>query len=478
MTRRPKSPLLLLLALLLASPPAHGYDFEVSARTEAYGYQLRRYERDGVSFLNRRRITQYLGLRVFNLLEDGAAPISRKRRGRPPALLTFHAQLRFETDFGAYGESSPPVPEIENNQLDLLLGGLEGRNLWGWVDFSLGRQLDTELHDFFAYDGLRVRVNTPWHLYAEAYVGTQVAGAHPFSSTIFETDGASGERSRSAWSPSFGAAVGVDELGWLVARLAYRGLASRAPESVGAGGEGASVWGVDQEALFFGLGLDLPLRRVRLRPQLGLRYNVLLASLDELQAAAAVRVADRVELHLELTRSRPHFDGDSIFNLFANEPYSELSSRGSLLLAPGGTALTISARAGYRWLWDDGATPGVGDETGSSVLGLALDLRTARARAGLEAYHLNERQGASYGGDLDGSFAIRRWLSVEGRLSLARIHDSTRPDAQLTAFGVQAGATLTLVTGLRLHLLLEDNVSRLYASAFRLLGVVDVELAP
>jgi hypothetical protein len=471
--------LLVCLGLLLSSGTALAYDFEITARTEGYGYQLRRYERDGISFLNRRRITQYLGLRVFNLLEDGTAPYSRRRRGRPPALLTFHAQLRFDSDFGAYGDTSPPVPEVENNQLDLLLGALEGRNLWGWVDFTLGRQLDVELQDFFAYDGLRVRVSSPWHVYAEAYLGAQVAGAHPFSSTIFETDGASGERSRSAWSPSFGAAIGIDELGWLSARLAYRGLASRAPETVDPGGaEGASVWGIDQEALFFGLGLDLPVRRVRLRPQLGLRYNLLLASLDELQAAGAVRIGDLIEIHLEYLRARPHFDGDSIFNLFALEPYSELSSRGSLLLSPGGTSLAISARAGYRWLWGVDGEAGLGDEEGSSVLGLGLDWRLGRGRVSLEGYHLNGRQGATLGADLDGLFALRRWLSLEGRLSLARLHDSTRPDGTLTAFGFQAGATLRLVTGLRLHLLLEDNVSRLYTSAFRLLGVVDLELAP
>jgi hypothetical protein len=475
----PRSLPLFLLAVLW-SAPALAYDFEITARTEGYGYQLRRYERDGVSFLNRRRITQYLGLRVFNLLEDGSASYSRRRPGRPPAVLTFHAQLRFETEFGAYADAAPAVQEVENNQLDLLFGGLEGRNLWGWVDFSLGRQLDTELQDFFAYDGLRVRVGSPWHLYAEAYFGTQVAGAHPFSSTIFETDGASGERSRSAWSPSFGAAIGTDDLGWLNARVAYRGVASRSPmtEADATGIEGAPIWGIDQEALFFGVGLDLPVRSLRLRPQVGIRYNLLLASLDELQASAGVRIGDRIEAQVELLRARPHFDGDSIFNLFAVEPYSELSSRGSLLLAPRGVGLTVSARAGYRWLWDDGGEPGLGDESGATVLGVGLDLHTSRLRAGLEGYHLNGRQGATFGGDLDGSFALRRWLSFEGRLSIVRLHDSTRPDATLTAFGVQAGATLKLVTGLRLHLLLEDNVSRLYASAFRLLGVVDLELAP
>jgi hypothetical protein len=43
---------------------------------------------------------------------------------------------------------------------------------------------------------------------------------------------------------------------------------------------------------------------------------------------------------------------------------------------------------------------------------------------------------------------------------------------------VQAGARFRPIRGILLHLLVEDNVSRLYNSALRLLGVVDLEFAP
>ena len=58
----------------LSALPARAYDFEITARTEGRGYQLRRYHGDTVSFVNRRRVTQYLGLRIFNLLDPGQNP--------------------------------------------------------------------------------------------------------------------------------------------------------------------------------------------------------------------------------------------------------------------------------------------------------------------------------------------------------------------------------------------------------------------
>jgi hypothetical protein len=81
--------LLCAVALLGPGSPASAYDFEITSRTEAYGYQLRRYFLDGIQFLNRRRVHQWLGLRVFNLLEPGQEPWSPRGRGggappRPP----------------------------------------------------------------------------------------------------------------------------------------------------------------------------------------------------------------------------------------------------------------------------------------------------------------------------------------------------------------------------------------------------------
>jgi hypothetical protein len=455
-----------------AARPAAGYDFEVTSRTEGYAYQLRRYGQDGIQLWNRRRLTQYLGLRIFNLLgTDGEAIGSRPGRLLP--LVTFHALMRLSTDFGSFADSVPVVPEVENNQLDLMVAALEGRNLWGMLDFAAGRQIDMEALDFFAFDGLKVRVTSPWHLYLEAYAGTQVAGAHPFSSAVFETDGASGDRSREAWSPTFGLATGIDDVRGAHVRAAYRGLASKAtPATHGAGGSGDSLWGVDQEVLFLGAGIDLPW--LRLRPQLALRYDLLTAQVDDLQASAVLPLAPELEAQLEYLRSRPHFDGDSIFNIFTLEPFSAVSGRATLRLW---SQLSLSARLGYRWFWAAEAE-GPDVERSATSLGCVVGWRRARVHANLEAHGLLGREGTTMGADLDGGWTPRRFVTLEGRLSAVRLYDSTHRDKALFSFGVQAGALFRLVRGVRLLVLLEDNVSRLYASALRLLGVLDMEFAP
>jgi hypothetical protein len=462
------------LALLLVSfwaSPATGYDFEISSRTEGYGYQLRRLDRDGVQFLNRRRLTQYLGLRVFNILDDGASPFKPGSSTHAPALLTFHALLRFDTDFGGYASPDHASHEIQNNVLDLMVAALEARNLFGWIDFTLGRQLDTELMDFFAFDGLRLRLRTPWHFYLEAHGGTQVFGAHPFSSAVFEPDGVSGETSQEAWAPTFGAAIGTDDLRWLHLRLAYRGVASRAPRLPGSGGRSSDpLWGVDQELIFFSGAVEEPW--LHTRALFGLRYSLLTGAVDDIQLTVVVPLG-RFEAQVEVLRARPHYEGDSIFNLFALEPFSELSGRASLRLLD--ARLTLLARGGHRWFWADEKDTGY--SRGALTVGVGAAWRSERWRATLEGYYLGGQGGTSYGGDLDGAWAVMRRLSLEGRLSLIRTTDDVaRRD--LLNFGVQAGARVKLVRGVQLLLLGEDNVSRIYRSALRVLGVLDLELAP
>lgn len=471
------------LALLVTIAPRQGaaYDFEVFARSEGYGYQLRRYERGGVAFLNRRRYTQYLGLRVFNLLDPGQRAFAPGTSGEAPALLTLHALMRFDTDFGAFINQGGSVPELQNNQFDLMLGVLEGKNLFGLLDLTLGRQYDSELFDFFAFDGLRLRLNLPWRLrgasfsgYLEAYFGVQVAQARPFSAAVFETDGVSGDHTDDAWSPAFGVAGGLSGPWDIGLRLAYRGVASRAPEVApvdGAENPGRTIWGVDQEALFVGASLQIP--RLGTRPLFGLRYNLLTAQVDDVQLRLSQEL-DRHRLWGEMVRSRPHFDGDSIFNIFATEPYTE----GALgyevrILDP----LAAHLRLGYRRFWSDEAE---GDAARPDAFSGALGARYRGLRlgAGAEAFFLAGHGGTTVGGDLDGSLRLFGRLTLEGRLSL--IHHDGEGLLQTAGvnFGVQVGGRVLLHRGIDLHLLLEDNINARYNSALRLLGVLNLEVAP
>lgn len=467
--------------VVLVAPRARAYDFEIQTRSEAQGYQLRRYSRDGLSFVNRLRFAQSLGLRVYNLID--ADPVAARRRGRPPALVFVQAHLRFHTDFGAFAPDTAAggraIPELREDRFELLLGSVEARHLWGWVDLSLGRQLDAELFDFFAYDGLRARLSTPFWIFVETCLGAQVRRADPFGLAVFQTDGTSGDSAAErAWMPTFGLALGLDERAPVELRLAYRGVASRAaatpfgrPESL------PRRWGLDEELVFAHVAVAPGRWDSRLAA--GLRYNLLVAQLDEVHLEATQGLGRRYQAALELLQSRPHFDGDSIFNVFATEPFSEAAGR--LRWRPE-SALDLEARAGYRWVWRAADERGE-VAPGSLSLSALARWQAERLASTLELYYLDGYGGLRLGGELFGRWWSPRWvfgrrLALEGRASLVRLDGLAPGAAAVTNFGLQAGLRVRLLPAVWAQLLVEDNVSRLQDSALRVLGVLDMSFAP
>jgi len=203
----------------------------------------------------------------------------------------------------------------------------------------------------------------------------------------------------------------------------------------------------------------------------GLRYNLLLSGFDELHGMLLQPIGERHRLQVEGLRSRPHFDGDSIFNIFAIEPYSEVALRYSLHLAP----LTLESRLGYRWFWHDERDL-AGDAAFSS--GFAARWVGERRRADFELFYLTGPGGRRVGGDLDGRWKLLRRLVLDGRVSLAITDGDPRPSPTLTNLGIQLGAEIIFVPEVRLLLSVEDNISRIYHSALRLLAVLDMAFAP
>lgn len=467
----------LALITLLGAHTSWAYDFEVTARTEAYAYQARRYDERGLFFLNRRRFSQYLGLRLFNLLDAGQLAYGPKSR-EAPALIYGQFLLRFFTDFGSYARGGGGVAELADNEFHLLLGSLEGRNLFGFLDFTLGRQYQMEGYDLFALDGLRLRFNLPYKLFVESSFGVQVDRAHPFSPAVFETDGTSGESADDeALAPVFSVAAGIDAPERFQLRVAYRGVASRAEAAHAKGTDAPSIWGVDQEILVAQIAMRVPLLGTRLSG--GLRYNLLTALYDEVGAQISQRIGGH-GIELEALRSRPHFDGDSIFNVFALESYGELAARYSWRIIDG---LSIASRVGYRWFFEQNAQ----DAPDPGALSLAFSLAwrpTLRTFASSDFFWLDsEEAGQRLGGDLMGRwisspFLYGRRITLEGRVSLARYIDHRRDLEPITTFGAQLGSTVRLLPGMRLHVLVEDNVNRLYTSAFRFLALLDMEFQP
>ncbi|MCA9668120.1 MAG: hypothetical protein KC503_21125 [Myxococcales bacterium] len=476
--RRPRRTALvcaLLVALGLHTSAARAYDFEIAARTEAYGYQLRRYDRQGLTFLNRRRITQYLRLRIFNLLDDGRlAQILKGDDKRAPALLYLHTTMRFAGGFGGYTKPLVEWPELRNNRFELLTAALEGRNLFGFLDFTLGRQYDAELMDFFGYDGLRVRLNTPWKIFIEGHIGLQVDRAQPFSAVFFETDGVSGDAADESPAPTFGVAVGIANMRHLDLRVAYRGTASAADIVIGPDGTLQRLWGVDQELFFVSAAARLPLTGTMLL--FGARYNLLLASFDDVQVSAMQRIGDAQQITVEAGSVRPNFRGDSIFNVFAIEPYSELAGRYSLRLDA--LRVRFDARVGYRWFasTQDGEAAA---DPGALSLSLIGQYTGVRLLGGLALFYFEGQHGRRGGGDASARYRLRSWIAFEGRASLVTSRDEAQGEGRsVTTFGVQLGTRVRFLPQVLLHILFEDNISRLYKSATRLFAVLDFKVSP
>jgi hypothetical protein len=466
---------------------AWAYDFTIDVQTIGQGYQVRGYAPSGGSeLLSRRRLTQILNLGVFNIEPDAWHADDPDPTARN--VVYVDASLRFDTDFGAYMLARPTgvdsIHELQQSQVDVLYAFLGGRRMGGAVDFQLGRQLHFDLVDFYAFDGgdalVRVR---PW-FGVEAFGGTEVRGELPLSSPMYELDGTSAGSRDPATRPDqdaqlrplAGAALVLAPDGGLpvTARLAYRRMwaatADRAP--------GEPDTGVDDEKLAATATAELR-RRVFLTA--GVRYNLLLAMFDDEQVALRVRATERQWVGVEMAYLAPTFDGDSIWNVFSSGAYRDV--RGSYELGlPAGLKAYLR---GFGRRFDDGGDTALPGDTapGARWAGggsAGLTWRGAHGVVRGDGYFDGGAGGRKTGVDLSARCQLRRRpVELEGRLTGWQWR-SDQQSATDTGFvvGAQAGARAQLGPGVRLHLLVEDNVGTFYTSQYRGLAVLEISASP
>jgi hypothetical protein len=471
------------------SARAWAYDFSIDLRTIGQGYQVRGFAPDGSNeLLSRRRLTEYLDLFVSDIGSDAWHGDDGGRN-----LITFDASLRFDSDFGGYLLNAPSgaaaIPELKQSELDILYAFVAGRNMGGRVDFQLGRQIHFDLIDFYAFDGADALFHVTHQWAVEAFAGTEVRGALPLSSPIYELDGTSaGSRDRatrpdqnSELRPLVGAALVAGETGApFSARLSYRRMwsdtADRQP------GEPQS--GVNQEVVAL---TATAAWRDRVYLSGGIRYNLLFAELDDEQLALRVRLTPRQWLTLEHDYLAPTFDGDSIWNIFSTGAYRDL--RGSYELGlPGGVKVYGRAFARFFLATDDEiATSGpfAGQDVGAEAPGgrfaaggsLGAAWRRGRGTLRGDGYWDDGYGGRKIGVDTTARFQISPSIEVEGRLTGYGWRSDLQPSTTGSGvvFGAQAGGRFQLGKGQRLHLLVEDNVGTYYESQFRGLAMFEVD---
>src|SRR3954471_19052379 len=198
------------VVLAVSATPAHAYEFWLRAQTIGQAYQLRDYRLIGPDlFLGRRRYTQTLALRIWDVGDLAAA----RREAHLPERglrITWQSYLRIDHDFGDYTNGrvtlqlSAPVrrdaldviPELSESvaSLEVLYGYLE---LAGLVDDRLTLQIGRVLADDgwgtagIDGGGARCEVRSA-PLAVAASAGLAVRASSPLGLAAYELDGTSG----------------------------------------------------------------------------------------------------------------------------------------------------------------------------------------------------------------------------------------------------------------------------------------------
>jgi hypothetical protein len=485
--------LALVAALSGLAATARAYDLEIASETIGQGYEILGGNGERIS---RRRLDQYLGLNVFNLgpKDKNGAPGWRNQ-------WYFASSMRLQLDFGDYppanntwGPSSDTTLEIPNNRFELIYAYLGGRDIGGFLDLKLGRQYDYDNFSFVAYDGIDLLFKTPIWVALEAYGGVLVNGYSAIDSPIFRPDGtAQGVLSIHDRDVKPVLAVGLRSFGFrdLDARFTFRQIFAPGSGScntntadplyttIGNLERCSSVKDGTSEQSLSWVG-RARLAGGRIVPWLGVRYDLLSSVFDSIQAGVRVSITQNHSLQLEYLYSYPTFDGDSIFNVFARTQFDDVRLGYDLRAG----RFRLHAR-GFVRLFNDiveardraGSTvapiaPG-GTFDGGGTLGIRLDYAPGYIRA--DGYAEYGYGGHKAGGDVSTRWKVYRDIfGLEGRLTLVDFADEHRPENSSLSFGWQVGARLGLTRGVLLHAILEDNINKFYASAFRFYAVLDI----
>lgn len=488
---------------------AWAFDAEVSSTTAAQGYSLR--SPFGDPILYRRRLTQTLGLGVYDLL-------SSEKPGSPQLFVKL--RLRFDTDVGidpnetAFSRTdanSRFVPGLRESPLDLMYGYVEGKNFaGGWLGFRAGRQLTSNALGWWAFDGGMVRLTAPY-VHAEVYGGFEQRGGLPLSSGRYERSGVwRGDRQDipadvfptyqdAKLAPAIGFALESAGPTWIHGRLDYRKVWNRGaaltapftnpttgvlPQTSGARTSSERVgYAIDGTAGKFGAGKGQII------------YDVYNGFVSAYGVGLDAFVTQRVTVGVDWDYYRPTFDGDSIFNWFTHNPMKTGTGRVAAEIT---SQLDVAASGGVR-IWEtdeDAASPEtIADSNRSAgvsgnaqaddpahlydVLGnVSGRYRFPNGRAGIRGVLEQGDRGQRKGVDLSGERQIRggKYL-VTGRASLFDWEDNLRPDRSATSVGYVLGGGYRPADYANFMLEWEHNANRIVGQRYRVLAVVNLLVA-
>ena len=474
---------------------AHAYDAEIESSTTAQAYQLRGITGDPV--LSRRRVTQTLGLGVYNLVgaddKQGAAQ------------LFFRVRMRLDADFGeareeyALNGGNPNaarfIPGLQPAPVDVMYGYLEGKRfLKGMLGFRVGRQYVIDPLGYYSFDGGLVRLNTPAYVTIEAYAGFEQRAGLPLSTGRWELGGvqradrmnyptgAYPSVQKAGLAPLY--SVSLESAGptWIHGRLTYRKVWNTGQSFVAGSGAllGPDTMAtydarrVSSERLGYGLNAELwdiaALRGSLIYDLYGKQWNSVEAGVD-------VFAHERVTFGADYSYFKPIFDADSIFNVFGIEPMDDVSFRVEVdptdRLSFEGDAMVRRYRA------DDPSNLSRVATSYAPGGGLRGRYKWNTARLSVRGQALSGDQGDRVGSDVNYERALGdKWL-VDLRFSVWHFEDKLRTtnsgsSRTATSVGYVLGAGYKLAPEANTFLQFEHDTNRLVGQRFRIMAVLNV----
>jgi hypothetical protein len=189
----------------------------------------------------------------------------------------------------------------------------------------------------------------------------------------------------------------------------------------------------------------------------------------------------------EYTYSYPSWDGDSIFWVFTQFGYHDVRvtydywpQHGAFQLYARGFGRrfqnTVLDSGGENSLASDAAVKERDESLGGGLGGrLVIGERGYVRGDGLFEQGFG---GKRFGGDLSTRMRLKSWFEIEGRATVYRFEEDLIRRLKATTYGAQAGGRWIMTDGVALHLLVEENYNRFYASQFRVIAMLDLAFRP
>lgn len=519
------------VVLAASATPAHAYEFWLRAQTIGQAYQLRDYRLVGPDlFLGRRRYTQTLALRIWDVGDLAAA----RRRHRLPERglrVSWQSYLRVDHDFGTYTggrialsssvrrDAIDVIPELADSAagLELMYGYIELAGIAGdRVTVRAGRVLADDGWGTAGYDGASVRYELPPPLAITASGGLRVRASSLLGVTAYELDGTSGAGCREyvegaapgegAWrlidrdrvienkrlssdfevcpqrdmrQPTIGVTLATARLRRFGAEVGYRRTWSRTVGLI----DDVDRFEFPDTGLYPDESGQAPAsgvneERLHARVHGELRAGGLaLRPFADARVSLLHAVLDRAHAGVRVGRGRhavepaveyfyPTFDGDSIFNAFSIEP-------------------TTDARLGYRY---DGAVRATASawlrryaqDGGGNATSGGFDASIERALSPRFRVRADALWDDGYGGRRAGGSGEAAWrrrnLWLRGRMIVLGVAPDDR--ARYVDTSAVVSTTWRVADTVAIHAIAEADRDPQHALQTRAIAVLDLAFLP